>query len=672
MTVVQSFTKFPPSPHNQSAEVSVSIGGNITVSSASPTGATFRVKIGGDVRVKGEFVFEIPPPILDEPEENAFAVQIYTARLLDENNQEILISDAAKDQPKGEIGERISLTVGKKDLSFVAPDKRYTFQIGRWENLQDAINQTGDAPVWETVCETARLISRNYSIGRNGKRPDDSLTFDIVESNKNRLNYFPPRNYILFDSLQTSVETSDIDRTYTSDGDYIKTTANSFPNLTFYKILNFIKERCGFSGIDARLPNFPVVRADFPFDRSYAQSLAGIAGMYQPIFSVENNILTVKTKFAELPEDFEPNALTVDDYSQLSLQISQSAHVDGIRLSFIDSNALADYYDDRLVQTSEQTGDFGGDDYTRTDINRTYRDWFYFEQPDAPVRTDLIREVHSTYDASLDLIGRETNDYDYDAQGKRTGSHREIESRVPDLESDGNLLLMTVRDERQTIFYTTDPRNPKRQVQSKNITQIAGLISVDAENQYFDQDFTQDYLEAHKAGNLTTGMTSYFGAIKTITETLSPLGNNQFEVRTSAVDHLRGAIVNSVSEPKTGDASLSGVGGRQRKFVLWADGVSSNSRTGGEIIELFGGELPQEFLIKLGEIILERRLSGFSDGSVSVPGYHKSLMRGVYFRVFDRGGNSLGRFIAEAVNTTFSNLGTKNQTVMTTVSVSEV
>lgn len=670
MPVIQSFSSFPPSPHNQSAEFSVSIGGNLTVKGQSSSGATFRVKIGGDVRISGAFVFEIPPPILDEPEENAFALQIYTARLLDEYGNEILITDAVKDQPKGEIGERISLTVGRKDLSIIAPDKTYTFQIGRWENLQDAIG--GEEPEWETVCDNAGLNSRSFSIGRNGKRPNDNLTFDIVESNKNRLNYFPPRNYILYDSLQVNVETDDIERTYTSSGDYVKTTANAFPNLTFYKILDFIKERCGFSGINARLPNFPVIRADFPFDMSYAQSLAGIAGMYQPIFSVEDNVLIVKTKFAELPDDFEPNALTINDYRQLSLQIAGSTRVDGIRLVYIYSNASADYYDDRLVQTSEQTGDFGDEDYTRTDINRTYRDWYFTEQPDAPVRTELIREVHSTYNASLDLIGRETNDYNYDAQGKRTSSHREIESRVPDLADDGNLLLMTVRDERQTVFYTTDSRNPKRQIQSKNITQISGMISVDASNQYFDQDFTQDYLEAHKAGNLTTDMTSYFGAIKTITETLTSLGNNQFEVRISAVDHLRGATVNSVSEPKTGDASLTGVGGRQRRFVLWADGVSTNSRTGGEILDLVGGELPQSFLLILGEIILNRRLSGFSDGSLQIPGYHKSLNRGVYFRVFDRGGNSLGRFIAEAVNATFSNLGTKDQTVMTTVQISEV
>lgn len=670
MPVVQSFTAPPPSPHNESASFGVSIGGNIAVKGLSPSGATFRIKIGGDVSIKGKFVFSTPPPILGEIDENAFAVQIYTARLLDENNQEILISDASRDQPKGEIGERISLTVGRKDLSLINPDKLYTFQIGTWSNLQDAID--GIEPVWKTVCEDARLNSRSFSIGRNGRLAADSLSFEIIESNKNRLNFYPQRNYILYDSLQINVETNDIERTYTSDGDYIRTTANAFPNLTFYKILNFIKERCGFSGLDIRLPNFPVVRADFPFDQSYARSLAGIAGMYEPIFSVISGILIVQTKFTELPDDFAPRELAIVDYRQLSLQISASTHVDGVRLVYIDSNALADYYEDRFVQMREETGDFGNDDYTRTDINRTYRDWFYDEQPDSPVRSELIREVHSTYNNVLDLIGRESNDHIYDAQGKRTNSARTVESLVPNLAASGTPALLTVREENQSVFYATDAQNPKRQIQSKTVTQVSGLYSIDAENQYFDQDFKQDFLKAHETGNLTASMTSEFGFLKTVTETLTPLGNNQFEVRTSTVDHLRNATTNGISEPKTGDASLNSVGGKSRRFIVWADGVSTNARTGGEIIDVAVGELPFEFAQVLGNIILNRRLAGFSEGSVTIPGYHESLQRGVFFRVFDRSGNSLGRFICEAVNTTFNNLGQTNQVVISTVQISEV
>lgn len=670
MSIIQSFTNPPPSPHNQSASVSLLIGGNVNIKGLSPSGVTFRLKIGGDINLRGKFVFAIPPPILSEIDENAFAVQIYTARLLDENNNEILITDASRDQPKGEIGERISLTIGRKDLSLIAIGKRYTFQIGTWDNLQDAIDNL--QPDWKTVCEDARLSSRSYSIGRNGKLPADSLTLDIIESNKNKLNFYPQRNYILYDSLQTNVEISDIERTYTSSGDYIRTTANAFPNLTFYKILNFIKERCGFSAVDARLPNFPVVRADFPFDQSYALSLAGIAGMYQPIFNVENNVLIVKTKFIELPDDFAPRELSITDYRQLNLQISASNHVDGVRLVYLDSNALADYYEDRFVQTREETGYFGDDNYTRTDINRTYRDWFYDEQPDSPVRSELVREVHSTYNNVLNLIGRESNDHVYDAQGKRTNSARTVESLVPNLAASGTPALLTVREENQSVFYTTDARNPKRQIQSKTITQISGLYSIDAENQYFDEDFKQDFLKAHEAGNLTADMTSSFGPLKTVTETLTPLGNNQFEVRTSTIDHLRNATVNGISEPKTGDASLSGVGGKSRRFILWAEGVSTNSRTGGEIIDLAVGELPFEFAQVLGNIILNRRLAGFNEGSLTIPGYHESLQRGVFFRVFDRDGNSLGRFICESVNSVFSNLGQKNQIVTSTVQISEI
>lgn len=671
MPLIQSFTKPPPTPHNESAGFSLKFSGNINIKSQSPNGSVFRVKIGGNIEIKGKFVFSIPPPILSEIDENAFAVQIYTARLLDENNNEILITDATRNQPKGEIGERISLTIGRKDLSLINPDKLYTFQIGTWSNVQDAID--GVSPVWKTVCEDSRLSSRSFSIGRNGRLAADSLSFEIIESNKNKLNFYPPRNYILYDSLQINVELGDIERVYTSDGDYIRTTANAFPNLTLYKVLDFVKQRLGFARIETNLPNFPIVRANFPFERSYSDSIAAIAGNYEPTCSIQpGNVLRIQTKFAELPGDFEPREITISDFSQLNLQIPQSTHIDGVNITYLDSNAFADYYSDRLTQTREETGTFGSPNYTRTDINRTYRDWFENENPNVPLRTELIAEVHSTYDNTLNLIGRETNNHVYDAQGKRTNSARTIESQIPDLDNSGTLVLLTAREENQSVFYTTDAQNPRQQLQSKTITQISGLMAIDAENQYFDEDFKQDFLKAHKAGNLTVDMTSEFGLLQTITETLTPLGNNQFEVRTQTTDHLRGNTENSISEAKTGDASLNAISGKQKQFILWTDGVSTNTRTGGEIINLAAGFLPLTFAKTLAEIILHRRQNGFQEGSLTIPVYHESLQRGVFFRVFDRSGNSLGRFICESVNVVFRNLGTRQQTTISTVQISEV
>lgn len=531
MPFVNSNQNKPPEFVEVPTEIRLSLSGSIAGGGQSPNQTDLTLKLGGTVSGSAAFVLTVPPPILAEIDENAFAVQIYMARLLDENNQEVLITDASRDQPKGEIGERISLTIGKKDLSLVSIDKRYTFQIGTWSSIADL--DSGLPPNWKTVCEDARLNTRSFSIGRNGRIPADSLSFDIIESSKNKLNYFPGRTYILFDSLVTSVNVEDIERTYTSDGDYIKTTVSGVPNLTVYKLFQFIKERCGFAGVETDILNFPILRADFPFDLSYARGLSPI-GLYEPVFSVKDgNVLRVQSKFSNLPDDFEPRELIIDDYQQLNLQISASAHVDGIQIVYLDSNALADYYEDRLVQTREEAGTFGNSDYTRTDVRRTYRDWFENENPNVPLKTELVTEVHSTYNNILDLIGRETNNHLYDAQGKRTNSARAVESLVPAVSDSGTLALLTVREEDQSVFYTTDVQNPRRQFQSKTITQMSGLTAIDSENRYFNEDFKQDFLDAHKVGNLTADMTSGFGLLKTVTETLTPLGNNQFEVRTS-------------------------------------------------------------------------------------------------------------------------------------------
>lgn len=671
MPLIQSFSSFPPAPHNQSADFTVTIGGNLSVRSAGEHSHVYNVKIGGNLNVRSEIIYSIPAPIEPEIDAGAFLGQIYTARLRDNLGNEILITDAFIDQPAGEVGEKVGLTIARKDIGQISIDKTFTFDIGVWASLSDAI--AGNAPAWETILSGGRINSRAYGIGRRGKLPADTLVFDSNEAAKNKLNQFPPRNFILYDNLRTEVNLNDAERTYTSDGDYIKTTANAIPNLNFYKILSFVKDRLGFASFETEIPNFPVIRADFLFNQSYRQVLAGIAGMYEPVFSVQSgNILRIQTKFAALSDGFEPQEITIQNYSQLDLSIPQSTHVDGASIVYLDTSTEADSFTDRIVQTQEETGTFGNSDYTLTEITRTYRDWYNSDNPNLILRTELISEVHETYNNALEKIGQETNVHTYDAQGKRTNSHREIEARVPDLDNSGTPALLTVREENQSVFYTTDARNPRRQFQSKIITQISGLISIDSTNQYFEADFKQDFLEAHKAGNLTASMTSEFGLIKTVTETLTPLGNNQFEVRTQTTDHLRNSTTNAISEPRTGDASLNAVGGRQRRFILWADGVSINARTGGEIIEISVGELPLRFAEELAERILFRRVNGFQEGSVIIPGYHQSLKRGVYFRIFDRDGNNLGRFMATGVRVDMREIGTRRQTVLTTAQIVEV
>jgi hypothetical protein len=198
------------------------------------------------------------------------------------------------------------------------------------------------------------------------------------------------------------------------------------------------------------------------------------------------------------------------------------------------------------------------------------------------------------------------------------------------------------------------------------------LIAIDASNQYFEADFKQDFLEAHKTGNLAAEMTTEFGLIKTVTETLTPLGNNQFVVRTQTIDHLRGAVTRSESEPRTGDASLNGIGGKQKQLRIWAEGVTQATRSGKPIESFNVGELPLKFAKPLAERRLAARNARKASGTIQIAGFDESVERGVFFRVLDPQSNSRGVFLAEGYSVQGTNLGTPDQRVTTSIEVAQI
>lgn len=286
--------------------------------------------------------------------------------------------------------------------------------------------------------------------------------------------------------------------------------------------------------------------------------------------------------------------------------------------------------------------------------------------------TEKVSETRETYTDGIQT-GETVMTKVLDSQGYLTRQVNQTKSRIPLPSNSFEPSLELLSEDEYLPSYKTNSAKPREKSLAFAITNRRSIIVTDGENPYLGEPFEQEYGEAHKSGNITEDMTFSPGLqiSKTYIDTFKE-SNGQVTSTRDVINHLRGANTDPVADVTPGSTSMRGNGSQTRKFIVWADGVSTNSRTGGEIVDVAVGELPLEFARILGNIILDRRLNGFQDGSVSVPGYHKSLNRGIYFRVFDRDGNSLGRFIAEAVSTSFSNLGSKNQLVMTTVQISEV
>ena len=619
-----------------------------------------RVKVTGGFAPQIRLALSNPPPILNEIAADAFQTQNFRFRLVKNNSIEIPISGFTISGAKGFIGKTVNFELAGKNPALIDKSANYTFQYAR-------LARPKDEPLWKSLFSNAKIESGNLSFSWL----NDSLSFGALEPLADKLNLFPAQTKIFYDPSKTSVDLTSLEKLYDADGIEIPVTTTAKSGLSLYSLFDYLKQKLGFSGVETNIPNYPLTRADFSESQSYMGAIAPFVGVFEPVFFTVGNVLWILDKTAAIPEDFDPRAVTAHNF--LNWQESFGGQIlDGLTLEYIDSNS-ANYYVDRIVQTTDEAGTFGNANFTRTDSARTFRDHKHTDNPNIVLRTQLIKEVVKTYNNLLEECGREVRTNTYDAQGKPTNSHIEYHSFVPDLQNNGVRLLQLVKQIDQSIFYTADPRNPRRQFQSKVIEQTSGLLCVDSENQYFEADFKQSYLEADKTGNLTISMTSEFGLIETVIDTLTPLGNNQFIVRRSRTNHLRdGAVTPAESDVKTGDASLKAIGGKQKQLRIWAEGVTQGTRRGKPIEPFNVGELPLKFAKPLAERRLAARNARKARGTISIPGFDESIERGVFFRVLDPAGASRGTFLAEGYTVTGSNLGTANQRTVTNIEVSEI
>ena len=646
-------------------DFSLNLSGDLAGRRTRITAIGVGLGLSGDLTGAVRLALTIPSPILNEPAANAFSQQCYAARLLGDD-VEIPISSAVIEKPKGEIGLRVTMQISKKQLSLVSLDKTYKFEVG-------VSPQPSSPLVWYTILEDAALDSRTFSRAFSNNAPNDSLSIGLISPVTNRLNKSPNSNIILFDPNKTEVTGEGIDKVFDNNGTLITTQIVSRSGLNLYTILARLRSESGFAAIETNIPNYEITRAEFPFSQTFNAAISPFIGVFKPLIFPVGNVLWILDKTAEIPDEFVPRAIVAETLENLTVSIPPGGVPDGFELTYIDSNSTANFYTTRTEQTTEESGVFGEAQFTRTFITQTIRDWKHTDNPAVVLRSELITKVHATYNNSLALIGRETESFIFDAQGKQKSSTRTVESLVPNLAAGGAVALLTVRSEQQTITYTPDPRNPRRFIQNRIVTAIRGLIAIDAENKYFDEDFKQDFGEANKAGNLAVSMTSEFGPIKTVTESLDSLSNGQYQVRVSTVDHLRNATTNSFSEPRTGDATLSGVGGKSSKKVIWREGVTLSNRSGIPPESFSGGEVPLVFLEPLCQRILQRLADGKHEGGVSVIGFDPSLDRGTFFSLYDRDNSYFGRFITEGLRVTLDNLGVPGQQKVTTeIETSEI
>lgn len=619
----------------------ISIAGNLTLRRTRRINLTTRIVV--DAALDGEAV-------APEKAECLFRVQIvpatvnnsyqkYKVRLL-ANDVNVPILLFRLDYPENAVGQTLQVQLAQAVQNQFVSGTIFKFEID-------------DGDGWETLLDTARQQSESFVT-----RPTaDTLSIDISSALSDKLNLAPRRTQIVFNPAKTgAVTVDDIEPDRDSDGNSYPISAVSVGNLSLYKVLQrAYVQGCGFDDVNTNLPDYPLARVDFGFDNSYHNAAGGFVGMFSPVYFENNNILNILDTSNALPAGLSPRDLIASRFVQLSADRAKSVLTDGYLVNY--QSGGGDYFTNRTEYKTDETGTFGNPNFTRTETETVFREYRAFSNPFVVVRSEVERETRSSYNYLSQLIGRTRETRAFNSQSRLSQITKTVDSLVPNLADGGTRSLLQTRDENISFSYIPNPRNTRETLNNRIETRINGLIAIDADNQYFAEDFRQDFVEADKAGNLSADMTSSYGAIKTVVETINFDNQGQSTIKTETFDHVRNSLTGTVSDARAGSNSFSQYNA-SRRVIVWRDGIDLSETKGARLEQFSAGELSLQQAVALVKRLLARQTEKNARVAVDVIGFDKSIRRGSTFNVKSRTGISYGNFLTVGFNIEGTNLGT--------------
>lgn len=580
-------------------------------------------------------------------------VQHLSARLL-VNGDELPIKAFRYNAPAAGSGDEIDLELSRPDLSQIADGDAFEMQIG--------LKASGVAsPAWLTLIDGVFGAS-NYSISY----AEDSLRISAVAAFADRLNRAPRLSFILFDPAQTgviSVDTSDLLRD--TLGNVYGVDMETVDNMTLHDVLDraFVTG-CGFSAVRTNIPAFPVARVDFSALSTYRDAIAGALGPFEPVFFDLDGELWIIDVTAALPAAFTPRALYPARYQTLERTAARIA-LDGLILRYTEPSETDLVY--TVTAEADESESGSGENYQKTTTTRTIRNYASADAPATIVKKVVTREVIATFNADDDLIAETTADYTLDTFGNVTQQRTRKRALVPELSAPYTVTLDEIRDEIVRFTYRYSGRRPTLY---KRVTQVTGLIAVDAENTYLDDPFKQEFGDAHRAGNLADGMTTETGPIKTIFETFEPIGNGQTKLVSHTIDFLRKTSLRSESETVSGQSEQPAQ--KSRSLLVWREGIDLNDTNGKRIEDLAVGIVPLRYAIPLARRRLARAQAIKAEAGARFLGYDPAVRRGALFRLYGRSGASLGDHLVAGFSVTGEALGTAGASIATAIQTIEL
>ncbi|HEX8288019.1 MAG TPA: hypothetical protein VF556_08490, partial [Pyrinomonadaceae bacterium] len=262
MIISSSKRLYNQSPNPQ-INVSLRIAGDFSPRVRSARSVDLRVKITGEFTPQVRLALSDPPPILNEIAADAFQYRFIKWRLLKNGVTEVPIQGFTVNGGKGFIGKTVNFELADKNPAWIDREATYAFQYSKY-------NKVSDPRIWKTLFSGLKTNAGNLSFSWL----NDSLSFGALEPLADKLNLFPAETKIFYDPAKTSVDLTRLEKLCDADGEEIPVSALPKNGLSLYSLLDFLKQKSGFSAVKTNIPNYEITRADFLESQSYRDSIA--------------------------------------------------------------------------------------------------------------------------------------------------------------------------------------------------------------------------------------------------------------------------------------------------------------------------------------------------------------------------------------------------------------
>ena len=641
----------------------------LTTSSGARIEGKTTITARGRVAVARDFGFTIYLDIVNSTMQLKRGTR-YRARLTADGT-EVPISAFSLRARENVLGNFLSLTLKRPDPSLVSRTANLKFEIG--------VRQSAEASYqWVTFLDGGRLSGRDATIGMAQNSPTDTVQVNGLDMLGDRWTLAPARPRTLYNPALISAEeigdtpglVKDDDDNFinsfkgfaapdvlrTESGAAIVPVREAVDDLTLHRAVHeAYVEGCGFPGVVTNISDHAIPRVDFTLAGGFDAGVRQLLALYEPLFYIGDD-----------------GALWITDPDELSIATLSPKQLPLSALVTVKNTLPAhQFFDGLVVSYQEETGgaeivigdrfenETATSETTETTTRRRIRQYASAAQPGVVTREATIETTTTVRGEDGDIIHRETQADTFDALNRKSGHTRTVESRVPDLEADGELALLTVVEEKCSISYRAHPTRPRQWVQDSSVTAVRGLIHEDNDNKYRDEPFRVPMTDAHRNGYVDAGadQTSSFGPIKTTIESLRVREDGQLDVSVIVIDEIAKTTERSSSTPRVGAIGGDSRQSSVRRVLLLAEGVETITR---RVREVSGGDLPREVVLPLGRRKLRRLNNPPPEVSVQFPGLKFDIRRGSIVQVYSRDGAD-GVFIVSAWEMNGSALDTRDQ-----------